>query len=212
MPPVPQFPYARARPRGRLRRPLGCLALVVILAVAGAADVFLPNPWVYHIGGQFTPGRSWHGVGTVAATNGGRYALYVGFQAELNHESSPSDPYHCSLPTCDAVEGEGKLCTLSGVTYPLIVSGQVHAWWATDGARTGVQLSVPNKDGSTVVAVFEGRWHGQQLALTDSTDFTAALTKQGAIRSSRSTADDGTARTTLRPGSEDDFNRACHSL
>lgn len=127
-PAVPWGPYAPARPRRRLR-PLGCLALLVILAVAGAADVFLPNPWAFHIGGQFTPDRSWHGVGTIDASNGGRYALCVGFKAELN-----------------------------------------------------------------------------------STDFTAALTKQGAIRSSRSTADDGTARTTLRPGSEDEFNHACLAL
>ena len=211
VPGFPGFLYARTWPRRRLR-PLGCLVLVAILAVAGAAAVFLPNPWVFRIGGQFTPGHNWHGVGTVAATNGGRYALYVGFKAELMHESSSSDPYRCSLPTCDVVEGEGKLCTLSGVTYPLLVSGQVHAWWATDGARTGLQLSVPTSDGSTVVAVFEGHWHGQQLELADSTDFTAALTREGAIRSTRSTADDGTAHTTLRPGSEDDFSRACDSL
>jgi hypothetical protein len=70
----------------------------VILVVAGAADVFLPNPWVYHIGGQFTPGRSWHGIGTIAATNGGRYALYVGFKAELNHESSSSDRTAAACP------------------------------------------------------------------------------------------------------------------
>jgi len=60
--------------------------------------------------------------------------------------------------------------------------------------------------------VFDGHWRGQLLDLTDSTDFTAALTKEGAIRSYRSTVDDGIARTTLRPGTEDDFNRACHSL
>jgi hypothetical protein len=204
-------PLYRRWPRRRLR-PLGCLAALVILVVVGGALAFLPNPWVFHIGGQFTPDRSWHGVGTVSATNGGQYALYVGFKAELGHESSSSDPYHCHLPTCDTVEGEGKLCALSGMTYPLLVRGQVHTWWATDGARTGVQLSVPNPDGSTIIGVFEGHWRGQQLELADSTDFTAALTREGAIRSSRSTTDDGTARTTLRPGTEDDFDHACHSL
>jgi hypothetical protein len=62
------------------------------------------------------------------------------------------------------------------------------------------------------VAVFDGHWHGPQLELADTTDFTLALTKEGAIGASRSTVDDGTARTVLRPGSEDDFNRACRSL
>lgn len=210
-PAVPERPYALARTRRRMR-PLGCLTLLVIVVVVGAAAVFLPNPWAFHIGGRFTADRSWHGVGTITATNGGRYALYVGFQAELMHESSPSDPYRCSLPTCDAIHGEGKLCTLSGVTYPLIVDGQVHAWWATDGAGAGMQFSVPNRDGSTVVGVFAGQWRGPQLDLADTTDFTAAFTKEGAIRPYRSTKDDGTARTTLRYGTEDDFSRACRSL
>jgi hypothetical protein len=71
-----------------------------------------------------------------------------------------------------------------------------------------MQLSVPNQNGSAVVAVFEGHWHGQQLELADSTDFTAALTREGAIRPGRSTVDDGTAHTILRPGSEDD-STAC---
>jgi hypothetical protein len=63
-----------------------------------------------------------------------------------------------------------------------------------------------------VVAVFDGHWRGPQLDLVDSTEFTVALTKEGSIRAARSSADEGVARTTLRPGTEDDFNRACHSL
>jgi hypothetical protein len=210
-PAAPVWPGVPARRQRRLR-PLGCLALLVIVVVVGAAAVWLPNPWVFHIGGRFTADRSWHGVGTITATNGGRYVLYVGFQAELMHESHAGAPYHCGLPTCDTIEGEGKLCTLSGVAYPLTVRGQVHAWWATDRAGTGMQLFVPDHENSTVVGAFTGQWRGPQLDLTDTSEFTLALTKEGAIRTVRSTTDDGTARTTLRYGTEDDFSRACRAL
>ena len=209
---VPDPALGAARPRRRLRGPLGCLALLVILAVLAAAVYILPSPWALHIGGRFTPGRAWHGYGVVSATNGGRYALYVSFSADGPHEDSSSDPYRCSLPVCDSIHGDGKLCTISGTTYPLQLEGDVHAWWSTDGARTAVRLLAPGAHGPTFVALLDGTWHGPELPLTDTTEWTTALTREGAIREARSTTDAGTARTTLRYGTEDDFNRACRSL
>jgi hypothetical protein len=48
--------------------------------------------------------------------------------------------------------------------------------------------------------------------LADSTDFTAAFTKDGPIRPDRSTANDGTARVTLRYGDEPGYDAACDAL
>jgi hypothetical protein len=209
----PELLDGPVRPRRRrLRGPLGWLTLLVILAVLAAAAYALLSPFALHIGGRSTLDRTWHGVGAVTATNGGRYAVYVSFRADVEHSDSPGSPYHCSQPGCDAIHGEGKLCTLSGTTYPLEVEGEVYAWWSTDGALTHVRLSVPNSNGSTIVALFEGRWRGQDLPLTDSTEFTVALTREGEIRAARSTVDDGVARTTLRYGGEGDFAAACHAL
>jgi hypothetical protein len=205
----PGFPPAGPR---RRFRPLGCLTLLVVLAVLAVGAYALLSPFALHIGGRSTLNRTWHGVGTISATNGGRYAVYVSFRADTERSGSPSDPYHCSQPGCDTIHGDGKLCTLSGKTYPLEVEGEIYAWWSTDGALTHVRLSVPNSTGSTIVALFEGKWRGPELPLTDSTEFTVALTREGVIRSSRSTVDDGIARTTLRFGSEDDFATACRAL
>jgi len=212
--PYGPLPAGLGGPAGRRRRfrPLGCLTLLVILAVLAAAGYALLSPFALHIGGRSTlVDRTWRGVGAITATNGGQYAVYVSFRADVSHEGSSSDPYHCSQPGCDTIHGDGKLCTLSG-TYPLEVEGEVYAWWSTDGALTHVRLSVPNSKGSTIVALFEGRWRGPELPLTDSTEFTVALTREGVIRTARSTVDDGIARTTLRYAGEDDFTSACRAL
>jgi hypothetical protein len=58
----------------------------------------------------------------------------------------------------------------------------------------------------------DGKWEGPALVLADSTDFTAAFTTDGAIRPGRSTADDGTARVTLRYGDEPGYDAACRAL
>jgi hypothetical protein len=207
--PYGPLPAGLGGPAGRRRRfrprgPLGCLTLLVILAVLAAAAYALLSPFALHIGGRSTlVDRTWHGVGAITA---------VSFRADVSHEGGPSDPYHCSQPGCDTIHGDGKLCTRSGATYPLEVEGEVYAWWSTDGALTHVRLSVPNSKGSTIVALFEGRWRGPELPLTDSTEFTVALTREGVIRTARSTVDDGIARTTLRYAGEDDFTSACRAL
>jgi hypothetical protein len=156
------LPDGLGGPAGRRRRfrPLGCLTLLAGLAVLAAAAYALLSPFALHIGGRpAILDRTWHGVGAITATNGGRYVVYVSFRADVEHSGSSSDPYHCSQPGCDTIHGDGKLCTLSG-TYPLEVEGEVYAWWSTDGALTHVRLSVPNSKGSTIVALFEGRWRG----------------------------------------------------
>jgi hypothetical protein len=65
------------------RRRLGCLGALILVVIVLAVVYTLPNPWALHIGGRFTPTESWQGYGAVAASNGGRYELYLDLRGGL---------------------------------------------------------------------------------------------------------------------------------
>jgi len=207
---IPSLPGMR-----RLRRPrrrFGCLALLLLLVLVLAVVYIAPNPWALHIGGRFTPTESWHGFGTVTASNGGRYELYLDLRGGLLNAGERGHA-SCSGRGCDSLAGSAKLCGTSGKTYTFAVSGAVHSWWSTDGAATSVGLanSPPLPDGWVVA--LHGAWHGPALALSSpDNSWTEVFTKAGAIRSVTSTADAGTAHTIIRYGTENDFQSACQRL
>jgi hypothetical protein len=198
----------RLRPRGRL----GCLGLLVVLAIVLAVVYIVPNPWALRIGGRFTPTESWQGYGTVTASNGGHYLLYLNLRGGLLNGGEHGHA-SCSGHGCDSLGGTAKLCTTSGKSYTFSLGGAVHSWWSTDGAATSVDLtnSPPLPDGWVVA--LHGAWHGPvlQLASPDNS-WTEVFTAAGAIRSVTSTADAGTATTTIRYGAEGDFQAACRRL
>jgi hypothetical protein len=198
----------RLRPRGRL----GCLGLLVVLAVVLAVVYVVPNPWALRIGGRFTPTESWQGYGTVSASNGGRYLLYLDLRGGLLN-GGENGHASCGGRGCDSLGGTAKLCTTSGQSYTFAVSGAVHSWWSTDGAATSVGLtdSPPLPDGWVVA--LHGAWHGPvlQLASPDNS-WTEVFTPAGAIRSVTSTADAGTATTTIGYGTQAAFQAACQRL
>jgi hypothetical protein len=208
--PVPDLPGARRRmrPRGRF----GCLGLLVFLAVILAVVYVVPNPWALRIGGRFTPTESWQGYGPVSASNGGRYLLYLNLRGGLLN-GGENGHASCGGRGCDSLGGTAKLCTTSGKSYTFQVSGAVHSWWSTDGAATGVGLtnSPPLPDGWVVS--LHGAWHGPvlQLASPDNS-WTEVFTPAGAIRSVTSTADAGTATTTISYGTQAAFQAACQRL
>jgi hypothetical protein len=201
--------YSGGRGRRRARILIALGFLVIIAGTIGSRVA--SEPWAYHIGDRSTPGRSWQGWGTVAATNGGQYVLFVNIKADTLWVDE-DNLAGCVQPGCTEVRGDAKICTLSGASIPLQADGDVHAWWSADGAHTSLVLSVRNPDGSTVVSVMDGKWQGPALVLADSSDFTAAFTKDGAIRPDRSTENDGTARVTLRYGAEPEYDAACDAL
>jgi len=198
----------RLRPRGRL----GCLGLLVVLVVVLAVVYVVPNPWALRIGGRFTPTESWQGYGPVSASNGGRYLLYLNLRGGLLN-GGENGHASCSGRGCDSLGGTAQLCTTSGKTYTFELSGAVHSWWSTDGAATSVDLtdSPPLPDGWVVA--LHGAWHGPvlQLASPDNS-WTEVFTPAGAIRSVTSTADAGTATTTIRYGTQAAFQAACQRL
>ena len=198
----------RRRPRGRL----GCLGLLVVLVVVLAVVYIAPNPWALRMGGRFSLAETWQGYGTVSASNGGHYLLYLDLRGGLLN-GGENGHASCSGRGCDSLSGTAKLCTTSGNAYTFAVSGAVHAWWSTDGAATSVDLtdSPPLPDGWVVA--LHGAWHGPALALSSpDNSWTEVFTPAGAIRSVTSTADAGTAATTIRSGAAGDFQAACQRL
>jgi len=206
--PVPGPDRNPFQPRGRRRG--GWLKLLLILIVVIFAVFVAPTPWALHIGGTFTPLETWSGYGAVQASNGGLYVLFTRFQGGITGggEDGPS----CSSRGCDTLFGNAQLCTRSGQAYTFSLTGAVHSWWSTDGARTSVDLTGPRLPDGWVVA-FHGSWHGAALPLaTPDNSFTEVFTPAGAIRTVTSTADAGVARVTLRPGSQAAFQHACQAL
>lgn len=208
---LPPRTAPRRAPRRRRRFRLLRVLIALVLAVL-VLDVAL-GPWIFHIGNRFTPTTIWDGYGNVQATNGGHYVLYthlVAFSVENRFQGGCDE-----FSGCDNLTGSAMLCTAGGVTYSFPLTGQVHTWWSTDGARTSVDLtggSPKALPGGWVVA-FSGAWQGAALRITDKDNsFTEVFTPQGAIRTTTSTADHGAATTTLRYGSAAGFTRACRTL
>ncbi|MGO9971851.1 MAG: hypothetical protein ACLP01_03270 [Solirubrobacteraceae bacterium] len=195
-----------ARLRFRRHRRLSVLAIVL---VALFAVYVLPTPWALHIGDRFTPLETWDGYGAVRASNGGRYVLFAHLRGGIAGGGYESP---CGVHSCDTLHGNAKLCTANGATYSLSLSGDVHAWWSTDGASTLIELTGSPLPGGWVVA-FRGEWNRSVLPLADTDNsFTELFTPAGRIRHVTSTADAGTAHVTLRYGSSDAFERACRAL
>jgi hypothetical protein len=201
---------SRARagyPQPRRRRLLLLKGLLALVITAALVDLAM-TPWIFHIGDRFTPLTMWDGYGSVQAGNGGRYLLFIHLQAGIRGRE-------CGLFGCDTLHGTAKICTERGSVYPLALSGTVHAWWSTDGARTTIELqnvrSGPLPEGWVIALA--GRWHGARLvAANPDNSFTEVLTPAGAIRQATSTADAGHASVTLRYGSSAAFSRACRAL
>jgi hypothetical protein len=209
-------PRRRLRRRGLPRRQprrLGCVTLLALLVFVLIFVNVLPTPWALHIGGRFTPLESWDGYGQVKASNGGRYVLSANLRGGLIGTHGRPD---CSMQSgCDTLHGSAKMCTENGKTYSFALSGAVHSWLSTNGAKTNIDLTggspTPLPDGWTVA--FDGMWHGPVLSLASpDNSFTEVFTPRGEIRTTTSTADAGTAILTLQYGSAADFSRACRAL
>jgi hypothetical protein len=188
------------------------LRLLLIAGLALIAVYVVPTPWALHIGGQFTPLESWSGYGSVQASNGGRYVLFIQFRGGIaGRRGRPS----CSGRGCTSMFGTARMCTEGGKMHTFNLDGEVHGWWTTDGSRTSIALTrgTPDQLPSGWVVAFRGVWDGPSLSLeSPDNSFTEVFTPAGAIRRVTSSADHGTARTTLRFGSEGGFALACRSL
>jgi len=141
--------------------------------------------------------------------------LYAEFRAGYLLAAEETRGSACSGFGCDNLRGTARLCTLSGTTETFALTGAVHSWLRTEGARTDLSITggspKPLPDGWQVA--LRGTWHGPALTMaSQDNSFTRAFAPRGAIRTVTSTANRGTATVTLRPGSASAFGRACRSL
>jgi hypothetical protein len=200
-------PAAPARPRRHI-----WLRLLLILIAVYLIVFIAPVPWALHIGGRLTwPTQEWNGYGQVRASNGGRYVLFIHFMGSIVHGKWTS----CDSHGCDDMFGAAQLCTQSGHTYTFELRGSVAGWLTTDGSKARVDLTggkpVSLPDGWVVA--LHGIWHGPALTLSSpDNSFTEVFTPRGAIRTTTSTADAGTAAVTLRYGVTSGFTTACQAL
>jgi hypothetical protein len=188
------------------------LRIVLILVVVGLCVYILPTPWAFHMGGRFSALGEWDGYGPVQASNGGRYLLYTHLRGGIVNDRGHAA---CSLTGCDSLIGTAQLCTQGGQHYTFELTGGVHGWYTTDGSKTSIELTggTPQRLPGGWVLAFHGTWHGAELPVADTDNsFTEVFTPAGAIRTTTSTKDAGTARATLRAGSADSFARACRTL
>jgi hypothetical protein len=104
----------------------------------------------------------------------------------------------------------------SGPSFPDygdVPGGGLRGPYGPDGAATSVDLtdSPPLPDGWVVA--LHGAWHGPALGLSSpDNSWTEVFTPAGAIRSVTSTADAGTATTTIGYGDQAAFLAACQRL
>lgn len=202
-------PGSRTGSRGRRGLP-SLLALLVVVFLVVYVGL---TPWALHIGGRSTPLGRWDGFGEVQASKGGRYVLFTHFEAGAMGGKSPGR--HGGFGGSDNLHGTAELCTESGVTHDLTLTGNVYGWWTTDGARTRVRLTggAPMPLPSGWVVAWHGSWRGPALDLSSpDNSFTEIFTPRGEIRRVTSTADAGTASVTLQYGSREDFATACRAL
>jgi hypothetical protein len=184
---------------------------VLLLIAIYLIIMIVPTPWALHIGGRFTPTQQWNGVGQVRASNGGRYALFIHFTGTIAHGRRRS----CSFRGCDDMFGSAQLCTEKGQTYAFSLTGSVAGWLTTNGSKTSIDITggKPVQLPEGWVVALHGIWRGPALSLSSpDNSFTEVFTPRGAIRTTTSTADAGTATVTLRYGTTSDFTAACHAL
>ena len=196
------------QPRGR--HPW--LRLLLILIVVLLIGYVLPTPWAFHMGGRFSPLGEWDGYGPVQASNGGHYLLYTQLRGGIVNDHGDAT---CSFTGCDNLVGSAQLCTRGGQRYTFELTGAVHGWYTTNGSKTSLKLTggTPERLPGGWVVAFHGTWRGAVLPIADTDNsFTEVFTPAGAIRTTTSTKDAGTARGTLRSGSAASFGQACRAL
>ena len=204
----------QVRRRGRL----GWGSLILLMVSLPVGLQVLLSPWALHVGGRSTLLGKWTGFGTVEASNGGKYVLFVDFTAGwIFGRDSPSRRGGGGPAggRADTLHGTGVLCTTSGVTHTFDLSGRVDTWRTTDGAKTFMSLThgTPERLPSGWDVAWHGVWNGPALELASpDNSFTEVFTPKGAIRHVTSTADAGTAHVTLQYGTRDEFEAACHSI
>ncbi|HEY2152725.1 MAG TPA: hypothetical protein VGH34_18090 [Vicinamibacterales bacterium] len=107
------------------------LLFVVIGLVLAWAFIVALNPWALHIGGRATPLLYWHGAGTVQATSGKAFPLYVWFSPGRPGGFSTGGRREGKMVSA-RLQGDGWLCLAPGTVERMDVSGTMYGGYTSD--------------------------------------------------------------------------------
>ena len=181
--------------RGRF----GAIHGVFVLGVLLSGLLLVAGPWIFHIGGQWTPLLTWTGSGTLVSKSG-QYPLYV----SMNPSSHFSHLHLDGQRPTGGLKGMGWLCTSRGQMQQLELTGTIYnAWRTTDGSLVNVRLLehlVFNNGQSRGFFDLMGHWQGPQLVMDD---------RKHPGERFRSGLSIEHASVSLDPGSYSDFKATC---
>ena len=186
---------------GRAR--FGRLHAVLVLGALLCAFILVAGPWVFHIGGQWTPLLTWTGSGTLHA-KGGNYPLYVSMYPSSHFSRLQLDGQR---PT-GGLQGMGWLCTSRGEMQQLELTGTIYnAWRSTDGSLVSFRLlehRIFNNGQSRGYFDLIGRWQGPQLMMDNRRNPGERFRVAGLNIEHASVS--------LDPGSYSDFKTTCGAM
>ncbi|HXT72633.1 MAG TPA: hypothetical protein VN785_02145 [Candidatus Angelobacter sp.] len=148
---------------------LGNLFRVVLAGIIGGALLYgvvvVTAPWSLHIGERWTPLLTWHGYGQLLTKSGVQYPLYI----FLYPSSHFSQLHRAGLRPTGGVQGSGWLCTASGATQRLELTGTIYGGWrSTEGSLIAFRLlewRTFNNGQSRGFFDLTGRWQGPKLVM-----------------------------------------------
>ena len=157
---------------GQAQRPRGCLGSLFRVLLAGIFGgallygvVVITAPWSLHIGQRWTPFLTWHGYGKLLTKAGAQYPLYV----SLYPSSHFSQLHREGLRPTGGVQGQGWLCTASGATQRLELTGTIYGGWRSTAnslfAFRLLEARIINNGQARGFFDLTGRWQGPKLVM-----------------------------------------------
>lgn len=146
------------------RRPW--LAMLIGIVVLGGIPSAVP--WAFHMGGRWTPLLTWTETGQLVTKGGVAYPLFVMLYPSPHFSKLHLDS---ERPT-GGVQGSACLCTGSGESQYLKLSGTIYnTWKSTEGSLMALRLlELTILDvGQKRAGFFDlmGRWEGPELVMED---------------------------------------------
>lgn len=180
--------------------------VVVLLITAGVLSVY--SPWVFFIGGRFTPLAQWTGYGKLHSSAGGDYGIYLYLS---QHQSEQVDTAFGAKPN---LKGSAILCTPQGAKYEYRVEGRVDAWLHTEGKPTGLYLV--NATAEKRSFDLRGKWRQGNLVMDDKGSLSRWLRsgsspRRKSRRLGLAASKGEHAQVTVSYGSRSDFNGFCQN-
>ena len=190
---------------GLLRR-LGNMSVWTWISFA-LVVCYLYSPWIFWIGGHFTPRMGWQGNALLTNPNGTSYGLRVDFMSHVLPGNLSNTDSHGKT-----ILGSGAFCTQDGRKGRWKLYGTVFDIWAsTNGKRVELSFSPATGPGQILsVLRLSGHFDGDSILIEESKPLRNAL--QVAPGSLPLIASEMGAKGRIEDGDERAFEQLCATL